>query len=61
MKPTMKRVQTAKFIVEDNKTYRLYMARLTWPNGKIKDFPSEEHANAWLEDRPVNFIPFKTP
>jgi hypothetical protein len=47
----MKRVKTGTFIARDEKIYRLYVARLTWPDGKIKDFPSEEHARAWLEDR----------
>jgi len=51
MEPTMKRVETGTFIVRDERIYRLYVARLTWPDGKIKDFPSEEHAKAWLEDR----------
>jgi len=57
MKPEMKRVETSRFIVKDEKIYRLYMARLTWPDGKIKDFISEEHAKAFLENREPNWKP----
>ena len=60
MEPTMKRVNTAKFITEGEQIYRLYFARLTWPDGKTKDFPSEEHAKAFLEDREPKFEAYKT-
>jgi hypothetical protein len=58
--PAVKRVQTAIFIVHNEQIYRLYVARVTWPNGSTQDFPSEEHAHAHIENREISFVPFKT-
>lgn len=60
MEPELKRMETSRFIVRDEVIYRLYIVRLTFSDGRTKDFPSEEHAKAWLEDREPEFIPFKT-
>ena len=59
-KPTMKRVETGYYLEKATKIYRLYNCRVTFPDGKIKDFPSEEHAKAHLEGREPDFKPFIT-
>ena len=61
MKSNMKRINTGQYYCTNNKIYNLYFVRMILDNGSIKDFPSEEHANAWWEDREPKFIPFKTP
>jgi len=61
METRLKRLDTGTFIKVNDKTYRLYMVRLIWPDGKSKDFQSEEHANAFLERRAPNFVAFETP
>jgi len=46
--------------IRNGKQYRLYTVRLKYPDGTRKDFPSEEHARAFLENRKPNFTPFET-
>ncbi len=55
MKPIMKRQKTGMYIVKKEKILSLYQVNLIYPDGRRKVFASEEHANAFLEDRPVNF------
>lgn len=61
MTPQLKRLDTGTFIKRGKITYRLYVTRLIWPDGKRKDFQSEEHANAFIEGREPKFIAFETP
>lgn len=51
----IKRIPSTGYIVQDDEIYRLYYVRLTWPDGKVKDFDSEEHAHAFLDDREPNW------
>jgi len=51
----IRRKETAEFIAKDGVIYRLYVARMSMPDGGLdRDFPSIEHAVAWVEDREPN-------
>jgi hypothetical protein len=56
----IQRLNTQVCCAHKKKIYRLYQVRVTWPNGNIRYFPSEEHAKAFIENREPNFVAFKT-
>ena len=58
MEPTSKRIFLTGYHHINGEIYRFYEVRLKWPDGRIKDFPSEEHAQAFLEGRKPNFTDY---
>jgi ribosomal protein L7/L12 len=58
MEPTSKRIFLTGYHHINGEIYRFYIIRLRWPDGRVKDFPSEEHAEAFLEGRKPNFTSY---
>lgn len=56
MEPTIRRIKTTQYFKnpETKQIYSLYEVRVTMPNQRPKYFPSEEHAAAFVEKRPVD-------
>jgi len=56
MNPQAIRLYHVGYHNKPGQIYRFYTIRLKWDDGGRMDFPSEEHANAYLEGRPANFV-----
>jgi large subunit ribosomal protein L7/L12 len=54
--PTIKRIKTTQYFKnpDTKQIYSLYQVRVDSPYWRPKYFQSEEHANAFLEARPIN-------
>ena len=48
--PQMKRRKTGYFVCKDSVIYRLYTVRVTWADGRRKDFDSEEEAEKFIKE-----------